>query len=576
MSAPISEQEEFEFRLRQEQEAEGSTVTAKVEESVGPEQAMANRAAEAAGIPKGGVLNRGIAGAREFIRSIGTGEDAADSYMRGFNNPGSSETLQSGAIRGANETMDKMGVGKLPLGAQTVARFAGGLVPSAAGLATDIATNPGELLSIAMLERFPTLLKQTAPGLAARISEFANKERKLGLPKFGSLQKPPIKGEGSINEMIKQASQEFVDMAKQLKLSKQAEFAKIRQDDTLINNGFNTKIATLDNEVIPKAADKSTTTLRNKYWDYAKDLSNRFGAAWEKAIAGEKIQTQKLYDALQSAIDKDGFMVRQQNPEKWSSSQKAIYDYQQKIGKQLPSVSDTTQVVMTPQGPQRMAVNTGQETLDLSKVDKDLQNILGVKKGTQYTSNDHILSLTREETANAIGESSKRVSAVRHQFAPEYQAKNELTKIVQPFNRAGEFDTTKGINFFSDYASGKMTDPDQLRLIDHIVDSKKLGGDILEPLNEASIERNSYLMNKAKLAMEKPGKFEAVNSKYQNAGQALVQDHQNHLAMLDAMKQVAVADENKTDLIRKLVIGGTIEEATIGVGRKIIKALSGK
>lgn len=515
------------------------------------------------------LIDRIPAANREALRSVGTGEDMADAYMRGLNNPSSSETMQNDALQ---RFYKKVGIEDISQSNTPYRSAIGntikevlGLGVSATGLATDIATNPKEAIGIALFSRFPSLVKEVNPALAKRISQFATKERSVKdfLPK-PKIQKP---GSMDVQDMIKQASQEAIDVSNQLTTSKATEMALIRNNYNQTKNGIQTKIDTIDNEVIPKVADTVTKDLRTKYWDYAKDLSNRFGAAWEKAIAGEKIQTQKLYDALGSAIERDGFMVRQPDPNKWSGTQKAIYEYQQSIGSQLPKMSDTTQVVMTPQGPQRVQIQTGQNTMNLSKVDKDLQKILGVKKGQVYNSNDHILSLTREETASAIGDASKRVRDVRMKFAPEYQAKNELTKMVQPFNRAGEFDTTKGIKFFSDYAQGKMTDPDQLRLVDHIIGSNKLGGSLLNELDIASLERNGYQMSKLKLATDQPAKIQAVQERFNKANQALSKDHQSHISMLDAMKQVAIKDESKDKFIGQLLKAtATGAAGTVGAG----------
>lgn len=517
------------------------------------------------------LINRIPAANRELLRSIGTGEDAADAYMRGLNNPNKySETFQDEALKkyyGAVKR-DDVSTSKNPYlsAAKNTAIEIGGLGASAAGLATDIATNPKEALSIAIAERFPTLFKQIAPGLSEKIIQIATKERKLGIPKFGSLEKP---NSGNIQEMAKEAIRDSQALKAKLRQDKTAEMAQLRSNFTKINNGLDTKIDVLDGKIaptdpnqltIPKAADKATTVTRNKFWGYAKDLSTRFGAAYEKAIAGEKISTQKLYDALQNAIDKDGFAIK---PEaKWSKSQEAIYNYAQKIKAELPGVSQSTEVVFGPQGAVRSEVPTGQQTLNLSKVDKDIQSILGIKKGQQYTSGDHILTLTREEVTNAIGEGSKRVSQVRRTFAPELQAKNELIKIAQPFNRSGEFDTSRGINFFSDYASGKMSDPDQLRLVDHIKGSKQLGSDILKQLDSLSLERNSIKMNQLKLRDSQPGAFDRVNQKYLNLEKSVAKDDLMHQEVLDGMKQVALQDEAreafKQTIIKKAAIGAGV------------------
>lgn len=506
---------------------------------------------------KDSLINRIPAANREVLRSIGTGEDKADAYMRGLNAPSKSETFQSEALRKYYDSnkRDDLSTSKKPYlsAAKNTAIEVGGLAVSAAGLATDIATNPKEAIAIALAERFPTLVKEVAPGIAGRVAEFANKERSLNPFKGGTLTKP---GSADIANMVKEAKTETIEMSNQLFKQRQADMATVKSNYVQTKNGLDAKISTLDKESIPKAADNATLSLRKKYVPYAKDISDRFGVDYQKAIRGEKIQTQKLYNSLEEVVGESGIMSRPESS--WSGSEKKIFDYYKKIESQLPSMESQTQVVMGPGGPQRVAVPTN-DTLELAKVDKELNTILSSKSGSQYGSGDHILTITREKVANAIGDAVPRVKAVRMKYAPELQAKNELYKITQPFNRSGSLDTTKGINFFSEYATGNMSDPDKIRLIDHIKSSKTLGADLLDDLGALGRERNIYQINKLKLANDQMATSNSVKRKYLEADIALEKDKQNHLSMLEAMKQVAIAEESglafRHSLIKKAAQG---------------------
>lgn len=568
----ISEEEEFEFRLRAEQEDQGSSgVSATTETSEEPSSSNPSSGnpvmdiSARIGMAIGRFNEKAAGGAREAIRSIGTGEDAADAYMRGYGNPSQSESLQEGAIQGANDAMTKMGVDKLPYAANVATRFVGGVIPSISGMATDIATNPVELLSIVAFAKFPTLLREVAPGMAEKISKFAT--NKIDPKTMAEKVKGSLKAEtdsikamrepklvepntSDVADMIKQVQPEAMEAQKILLQNKNVELANKRAEHATIQNGLQTKVKVLDGDVaptdpnmltIPKAADSATTSLRKKYWDYAKDLSERFGKAYEKAIAGESIDTQKLYDALGNAIERDGFLKLPES--QWSKSQRSVYDYQQKI-KGLIQESRVQVDTLTNQ-----QVQVGSPTVKLSQVDKELQSILQSKKGKAYGSGDHVLTLTREETANAIGETSAKVRDVRKMFAPELQAKNEFTKIVQPFNRSGEFDTTRGTSFFSNYAKGKIN-PDEARLIEVFHKNPKLGSDMLKPLDNLNLQRNTILRNQLDLQINKPKDYAAINEKYSKLTRTLKRDVAMQRDLLDGMMERAAMKETLSSRIK--------------------------
>lgn len=527
------------------------------------------------------LIDRVPAGAREFLRSIGTGEDAADAYMRGLNNPSKSETMQEGAIRGSNETIDKMGVGKLPEGVQTTVRFVGGFIPSAAGLATDIATNPKELLMIATMSKLPTLFKQVAPELSQRIASFATKERTLssvakdtGKAIKGAFTPKIVKpGVGDVIDMRQEIAQSAQDASTLLAGEKRVEIANLDSKYSTISNGLDAKLKILDGKIeapegvtnIPTVADKATTTLRNKYWDYAKDLYERYGVDYQKAIAGEKMSTQKAYDATRATLQRTGMLGRPEST--WSTAEKSIYKYSQELEAKLPGIESRTEVAMTPQGPQRVVVKTGQETINVSDFDKQVQSILKAGKGKQYGEGEHIFTTFKQEVANAIGDVSPKIKALRIKFAPELQTKHELNKIVQPFNRSGDKDTTAGINFFSKYVEGKMTNPDELRVLRDIQSNPHLGGDIVKPLDNMKLQRNTILRNQLNLEIEKPSVYQKVDEKYAGLTDTLRKDLRMQNEVTKAMMEDAIQSQNISDRIKK-VVGGVAVTTIAGVGAK--------
>lgn len=93
------------------------------------------------------VFNIPSAAIREGIRSVGRGENPIEGYNSGAVNYRDSETFQNEAIRKQNELLDKSFVKNLPEDAQTLVRYLTGIQPSLSGMAQDMATNPGEILT---------------------------------------------------------------------------------------------------------------------------------------------------------------------------------------------------------------------------------------------------------------------------------------------------------------------------------------------------------------------------------------------------------------------------------------------
>jgi len=305
---------------------------------------------------------------------------------------------------------------------------------------------------------------------------------------------------------------------------------------------------------------------RKTWLDIASDVSKRFGQEWRKAIDGQKVDTEELHAALKRVVEKQGLFEKPESS--WSVSERQIYDYYQKVGKQVPGTAQSTEVVMTAEGPQRAVVATGSETLDLAKVDRDLQAIFRPKAGTKYTSAEHILTVTREEIANTLGDMSDKIKAVRMKFAPELQMKNEAYNIFQPFNRSGAYDTTKGINFFAKFAKGQ-SNPDEIRLINAL--KSKTDPNFLGELNSAAAKRGDLFKKTQILANQQPEKVNAVKQKYLKSFVENANDEMNHKSLLDAMRQVAMTDEAKEAFMKKIIASG-IKGAAASAGAGSVAA----
>lgn len=161
-----------------------------------------------------GILQRAFAipaaanreGVRELLRNANNGKglksnmkSAGEAYTRGANDPSQSETFQDQFLRETNAGLDKLGVGNisgdevaiplptdlLPEGLgqtkgfhvspQSAVRFTAGLVPSAAGVAADMATNPAAILTAMAIEgTVKGLSKAADPALIPKNPNFFN------------------------------------------------------------------------------------------------------------------------------------------------------------------------------------------------------------------------------------------------------------------------------------------------------------------------------------------------------------------------------------------------------------------
>lgn len=394
---------------------------------------------------------------------------------------------------------------------------------------------PGDDLVTSSLRT--AILEGTSPDNLLAGVKIANTPR--GLLKPGSL---------DIEDMIKQSAKEYSEVAQVVKQTQKAEMAQARTAYNTAKTDIKNRVDVVDKDLIPKAADKATMQARKYWFDIAKDISNRFGKDYESAIAGQKVNTEQLHGALGRVVEKSGILNKAETM--WSDSERKIFDYYQKVGKKVPGTTQTQELVMGPKGPEYRTITSGSDVLDLSDVDKDLQKIFRAKAGTQYGSGEHILTTTREEIANTIGDTSNKIKAVRIKYATELQMKNEAYKIFQPFNRSGAYDTTSGINFFSKYAKG-TANPDELRLVGAL--KSKAGDDFLDDLNSASTARKDLLRQQEQIAKQMPQKSAAIQEKYTKELIKTSEEAKNHISFLDAMKQQALKDESRSALMNKII-----------------------
>ena len=127
----------------------------------------------------GNIFERPAAAIRGGIQALAPGgETPRQGYVRGAINPGTIPGFQQQAIEAYYQRLAEKNPGQDP---SAIQRF-GGLVPSAAGLAADIVTNPADVLT-ATLPKAPGIkqglqaVAQSRPGQA--VGRFLTKERSL-------------------------------------------------------------------------------------------------------------------------------------------------------------------------------------------------------------------------------------------------------------------------------------------------------------------------------------------------------------------------------------------------------------
>lgn len=511
---------------------------------------------EANGVYQGpSLISRIPAANREALRSIGTGKNFLDSYMQGLDNPSKSETFQdqllrTGIIPNQNGTTS------------TLNSFLGGV----AGQMADMATSPISAIAMATgdfpLKQAGSAIKSVATTSAKpaiqELSQLGAMAKNAVMSKFAGFQKPSIP---EIESMIGQASDESKGMQAVINRGQVADETATNAKYLAQKNNLNSAIQQVSKQDIPKAADAATVATREAYPTWARDISNRYGEAYQAAIKGQKIGTQKLYDALGEVVNESGILAK---PEaQLSSSERAIYNYWKNVEGQLPGVKDSEVVFSPTEGPIHKTVTTGQQELDLTKVDSDLQRILNAQKGKQYGPGEHILTIAREKMANAIGDISPEVKLVRAKFKPELQMKNEAYKIFQPFSRSGEYDTTAGTNLLSRYAntfSGGKMNPDELRLINSM--KQKFGKDFFGNLESLGNTKNQMVNQLKGLGVSQQDELNAIQIMHDEARARDMMDTQNHMSLLDAMLQNANKDKAIGDFVG--LIGKTA--AVSGVG----------
>ena len=499
------------------------------------------------------LIERAPAANREAIRSAGRGEDVVEGYMRGMEHPSESETFQDQLIRETNDA--------LPQNSGLLVRFLAGLPGSAAGKMADIFTNPVETLLTAAGD---IRLGTAARAVKNVASETGDALKGLLSPK-GDLMKPPVK---EVENMIAQAGKEAQGMHAVIDRSQGAQVAEVKAKYTGLRNGLKQKLDIFlgkaeplgTEETIPQLADKATTANRENYLKLSQSISESFGEAYSKALPKDAvITTEEAANILSDALGNGGLF---QKPEAaMSVSEKAVMKYYENL-KELASGSKDASPVLE---------------INAQKFDRDIQQILQSRAGKKYGSGEHILSLVRESIADSpFAEKYPDLKVVRSKFKPVLQMKNEAFNIFQPFNRSGDFDTTRGINFFSRYVNGGLK-PDEMRFMSRM--KEMFGDDVFKALDEAKVTKENMLSQLSELDQQELGEVAGIQTAHDMSRAKTDMESENHLSLLDAMLERAQSDETRDRMVKMALLGGalgggSVAAASTSVGRRLMTGVA--
>lgn len=403
------------------------------------------------------------------------------------------------------------------LGGPSLANFAQGanLLPSILG--------EGEVFKSTGVTKAPTAsgrATQTALGIAIPGG------KAISMAKSSSFRKPSSM---DVLDMVDQAKYEQSALDTVIGRQEVSDIASLRSLNQNKISAIKNEIVNIDKDVIPVAADKATLSGRPTYMKWAKDLSDRYGAEYEPLIRGKSTTLEKYQTALGEAESSLG--TQNIDTSALSGPDKVLRGELERINK-----------LINEHGWEK-ARNL---TMRLDEIDDILKK--GIFKGNfgkMYTYGDRAITEARKSLTNLLKSEIKELVPLNAKYAPELQFKNEAFNIFQPFSKSGSFDTTRGINFFQRYATGKLK-PDEMRFVDII--KKNFDPNFTGELDSAVSQKkllNSTLEGVAKKESEdvlniKMGHdFERAKSQMEN---------EKHLAFLDSM----LAETKKSESLKLL------------------------
>jgi len=294
----------------------------------------------------------------------------------------------------------------------------------------------------------------------------------------------------------------------------------------------------IDKTVIPNAADKATINGRPVFMSWAKDVSERYGAKYRPLIEGKSTTLEKYMNTLSETEARLGT----QNVETAALSGP---------DKVLRSELNRIQKIVEENGWEKAK----DMAMRLDEIDDILKK--GIFKGNfgkQYTYGDRALTEVRRGLTDLLSKEVPELSVLKAEFAPDLQFKNEAFNLFQPFNKSGEFDATRGINFFQRYAQGKLK-PDEMRFVDAV--KKKFDPNFTKEIDSAVSQKTQFMKEIEKLAAKESEDLLNIKMSHDFERAKLHMEHEKHLALLDEM----LAQTKKSEALGRLGA-----KAAIGVG----------
>lgn len=311
---------------------------------------------------------------------------------------------------------------------------------------------------------------------------------------------------------------------------------------------FRAQATNLDN-VASQEGHNLTIKMREAYPKYASTLSNEFSGEFQKASKGVELPFEEYRNSIEKVAFKNRLYERlEMAPESMSPEEKKVLSYIDRIRNM-----------------------EGVERVKLSDIDQEISGIISPARGKQWSSGQHILSDLREAFMDVAGEYSDAMRVVRAKFKPKLQFKNRMYEAIDPFNKSGNLDTTKGTSYFKSIAQGRGLPDDNIFLTrieeelgtGYLGNLKKIQGDIqnteaqtkgvidgsrdiIQSLTQKKFQINDFIKN---VESEKLKKVESVSKEFDLTAfrkQAKAVDTKKELEEL-------LAKAEKVDFPRKIV-----------------------
>lgn len=215
---------------------------------------------------------------------------------------------------------------------------------------------------------------------------------------------------------------------------------------------------------LEQAAHTTTLRARDAFKLFQKDLNSRFGADYQAAIGNSKIHLENEYiPALEKTLTDSGILEKSEAV--LSPAERKFIRFVSDAKEELANRSaERVSKILDSTGSEIKTPSTDDLLVPVKEVDKNAGQMFEKIFGKNMGQGEHIVSVFRRNIAEILGDKVPELRLVKAKYAPELQFKNEAFKVLQPYNKSAEFDTTQGTNYFKRAATGSLM-PDEKILL---------------------------------------------------------------------------------------------------------------